>query len=628
MVEKGKRLHSRSHKNYDGDGRNQKRRVNDRDERGDGELIVYRILCPDRVIGSVIGKSGKVINSIRQESRAKVKVVDPFPGAKDRVLTIYCYVNEKVNVEVDNEFDDTEALCAAQQALLMVHTAISNAVASTGDSDKNQRDDECQLLVPASQSANVIGKSGSTIKKMRSKTRANIRVTSKDASDPKHSCAMHFDNFIQITGGSDAVKKALFAISAIMYKFGPKENISLDTSVPEVPPTIIIPSDVPVYPAAGMFPSVDSIVNSRSLSSILGAAHVPELAGYADTGRSWPAYSSSVPMVSHYGGASRSEELIIRVLCSFSTIGRVIGKGGASIKSVRKACGARVDVDDKKTDRNECTITVTATERLDDVKSMAVEAVLLLQEKINDEDADTVSIRLLIPSKVIGCIIGKNGSIINEIRKRTKADVRISKGDKPKCADDDDELVEVLGEVGSVRDALVQIVLRLRDDVLKDREVNQNPSDGVGLRSVYLGSADFSVPPVLPSVPPVGHLGYDQRGDTGSGLNMASTDNIYGYGSLPMGDSGYGSLPSPYSSKMYGGLPCLTVLEMVVPAHALGKVLGKGGANLDNIRKISGADIDISHSKSSRGDCVALISGTPEQKRAAENLIEAFILST
>lgn len=165
----------------------------------------------------------------------------------------------------------------------------------------------------------------------------------------------------QITGEPDAVNKALFAISAIMYKFGPKESISLDKSVPEVPPTIIIPSDVPVYPAAGMYPTVDSI-NPRSLLSILGATHVPELAGYSATGRSGPAYSSFVPMVSQYDGASRSDELIIRVLCSFSKIGRVIGKGGASIKSVRKATGARVDVDDKKTDRNECTITVTATE--------------------------------------------------------------------------------------------------------------------------------------------------------------------------------------------------------------------------------------------------------------------------
>ncbi|CAN1141286.1 KH domain-containing protein At4g18375 [Linum perenne] len=74
---------------------------------------------------------------------------------------------------------------------------------------------------------------------------------------------------------------------------------------------------------------------------------------------------------------------------------------------------------------------------------MAVEAVLLLQEKINDEDEDTVRMRMLIASKVIGCIIGKSGSIISEIRKRTNADIRISKGDKPKCAEVNDELVEV-----------------------------------------------------------------------------------------------------------------------------------------------------------------------------------------
>lgn len=81
---------------------------------------------------------------------------------------------------------------------------------------------------------------------------------------------------------------------------------------------------------------------------------------------------------------------------------------------------------------------------MDDLKSMAVEAVLLLQEKINDEDAETVAIRLLVPSKVIGCLIGKGGSIIHEIRNKSKADVRISKGKIAKYADSDDELVEVI----------------------------------------------------------------------------------------------------------------------------------------------------------------------------------------
>lgn len=622
MGESGKR--GRSH--YDGDNKNQKRRANDRDEKGNDEIVAYRILCPNEVIGSVIGKSGKVINSIRQETRARIKVVDPFPGAKDRVITIYCYIKEKEEVEVDDEYNDREPLCPAQDAIVKVHAAIANALASVGDSDRRKKDqEECQILVPSSQSANIIGKAGATIKRLRSRTRANIKVTARDATDPNHSCAMEFDNFVLITGDSEAVKKALFAISAIMYKFTPREEIPLDTNVPEAPPSIIIPSDVPIYPASGFYPSTDPNVPSRSVPPVISSRHVPEFSGYGDTGSTWPIYSSALPVVSSYGTASRSEELIVRVLCPVDKIGRVIGKGGSSIKSVRQTTGARVEVDDTKDDRDECLITVTSSESPDDLKSIAVEAVLLLQGKINDEDDDTVSIRLLVPSKIIGCIIGKSGSIINEIRKRTKADVRISKGERPKCADVNDELVEVVGEVGSVRDALVQIVLRLRDDALKDRDGGRTQSANAD--SHYSGVSGLSMPSVLPSIPPATSFGYEQMPETVSGLGLIPSNSLYGYGALPMGENGYGSMSS-YSPKLYGGPPTPSTAEMLVPANAVGKVLGKGGANIANIRKISGAVIEISDSKSSRGDRVAVISGTAEQKRAAENLIQAFIMAT
>ncbi|KAK6264459.1 hypothetical protein QUC31_012623 [Theobroma cacao] len=628
MGESAKR--HRGQRDNDGDSRNQKRRLNDKNEKNNDELVVYRILCPDVVIGSVIGKSGKVINSIRQETRAKVKVVDPYPGAKDRVITIYCYVKDKEEVEVDDEFNDKEPLCAAQDALLRVHAAIANAVALIGDSDQKRTDrygEECQILVPSSQSANIIGKAGTTIKKLRGKTRTIIKVTAKDAGDPNHSCAMDFDNFIQITGEPEAVKKALFAVSAIMYKFSPREEIPLETTVAEAPPapSIIIPSDVPIYPPGGLYPNPDPTVPSRSVPPILGAAHVPDLQGYADTGSTWPVYSSALPVVSGFGGASRSEELKIRVLCPFDKIGRVIGRGGGTIKSIRQASGARIEVDDTKADRDECIITVTATESPDDLKSMAVEAVLLLQGKINDDDDNSVTMRLLVPSKVIGCVIGKGGSIINEIRKRTKADVRISKGNKPKCADANDELVELAGKVNNVRDALIQIVLRLRDDVLKEKDSGPNPS--VGADSFYSSSASLAVPSLLPSVPPVPPLAFDQRAESGSGLGVLPTSSLYGYGTLPMGESGYGSMSS-YSSKLYGGLHPSSTLEILIPANAVGKVMGKGGLNLTNIRKISGAMIEISESKSSRGERVALITGTLQQKREAENLIQAFIMAT
>lgn len=617
MGETGKRS-----RRDDGDNKNQKRRT-DRDEKGDEELVVYRILCPNNVIGSVIGKNGKVINSIRSETKAKVKVVDPFPGAKDRVVIIYCYVKEKEDVEVDQEFNEKKPLCTAQDALLKVYTAIANALAAIGESDK-KRKEECQLLVPSSQSANIIGKSGTTIKKLRSRMRANIKVVARDASDPSHSCALEFDNFVLITGDPEAVRRSLFAISAIMYKFTPKEEIPLTTNVPEVRPSIIIPSDVPIYPAAGIYSSVDSIMPSRSVPSVLGTTRIPELPGYVDAGSTWPIYSSALPMVSGYSGASQTEELTIRVLCPTNNIGRVIGKGGASIKSVRQTSGARIEVCDAKADRDQCLITVTSTESVDDLKSMAVEAVLLLQGKINDEDENAVTFRLLVPSKIIGCIIGKGGSIVNEIRKRTGADVRISKGERPKCADSNDELVEVSGEVSSVRDALIQIVLRLRDDVIKGREGNHNPSAGAD--SLRAGGTGFSLAPVLPNVPPAAPLNYDHRIETGNGVGMRSSGSRYGHESLSMGDD-YGTFSS-YSSKLYGALPPPSAVEMVIPGHAVGKVMGKGGSNIDNIRKISGATVDIIDSKSSRGDQIAIISGTQEQKRAAENLIQAFIMAT
>jgi hypothetical protein len=91
----------------------------------------------------------------------------------------------------------------------------------------------------------------------------------------------------------------------------------------------------------------------------------------------------------------------------------------------------------------------------------------------------------------------------------------------------------VLGEVSSVRDALIQIGLRLRDDVLTDMDGGRNPT--VGADSLFSAGTGLSVPSVLPSVPPVAPLGYDQRVESGSGLGMLSSSSLYGYGSLSVG---------------------------------------------------------------------------------------------
>lgn len=198
-----KKVNPTSRRDNDNDDQYQRRRVNTSSggnpnvkvNSGDGELVVYRILCPNGHIGSVIGKNGNVINSLRQDTHSKIKVVDPFPGAKERIVLIYCYAKYKDDKEVDE--DDMRPLCQAQDALMKVHGIISNTVSAAEDGE-TRRKDEAHILVPGSQAANVIGKFGSTIKNLRKKTKTYINITPKDPNDPTHSLAMSFDNFVQV----------------------------------------------------------------------------------------------------------------------------------------------------------------------------------------------------------------------------------------------------------------------------------------------------------------------------------------------------------------------------------------------------------------------------------------------
>lgn len=66
-------------------------------------------------------------------------------------------------------------------------------------------------------------------------------------------------------------------------------------------------------------------------------------------------------------------------------------------------------------------------------------------EKV-ERDSGIISFttRLLVPTSRIGCLIGKGGSIVTEMRRITKANIRIlSKESLPKIASEDDEMVQV-----------------------------------------------------------------------------------------------------------------------------------------------------------------------------------------
>lgn len=92
-----------------------------------------------------------------------------------------------------------------------------------------------------------------------------------------------------------------------------------------------------------------------------------------------------------------------------------------------------------------------------------------------------------------------------------------------------------------MRDALIQIVLRLRDDVLRDREIgsrNHPPvrSENNSFFSSGSSNTGLALPPsFMSSVPQVASVDFDRRQETGSSMSMLpSSSGLYGYGSFPV----------------------------------------------------------------------------------------------
>jgi poly(rC)-binding protein 3/4 len=76
------------------------------------------------------------------------------------------------------------------------------------------------------------------------------------------------------------------------------------------------------------------------------------------------------------------------------------------------------------------------------------EAIFRVQNRISrailDSKEHSMLARVIVSSKHIGCLLGKGGSIIAEMRNLSGAHIRMLGKDKgPKCVSEDDEVIQV-----------------------------------------------------------------------------------------------------------------------------------------------------------------------------------------
>ncbi|KAK3218226.1 hypothetical protein Dsin_012196 [Dipteronia sinensis] len=568
---------------------------------------VYRIVCPSRKIGGVIGKGGSIVKALREETQAKITVADSVTGSgsDERVIIIYSSptkISRKQNSDqgsaADNEKDSMEPHCAAQDALLKVHDRIVEedlfgGMASDEDNDNNAV--TARLLVPNNMVGCLLGKRGDVIQKLRSETGANIRVLPADRLPP---CAMSTDELVQISGKPDVAKRALYEVSTLLHQNPRKDKA---------------PSGLPLaYGGQGFHPSGAPMTNMHPpgnsmwpprISSSQAMPPIPWMGGHGNQPSGFgPGGFSDVPPA--HRGEEASAEFSMKILCSAGKIGGVIGKGGSNVKQIQQETGASIHVEDASTESDERVIRVSAFEGLWNPRSQTIDAILELQNKTSEfSEKGTIITRLFVPSSKVGCLLGQGGQVINEMRRRTLADIRVySKDDKPKCASDDEELVQISGNFGVAKDALAEIASRLRVRTLRDANAGVEPA------------------PVAPA-PRFGTAGsLPGRGP----LSSVSVGGGSAVGYEPLrGGHDYEPQSYPIPPAATGYRIVNNALEARIPNNAVGSLMGTGGSNMSSFGEVAGARVKLQDPQSVGSDN----RGSSEHLTAAQSILHAFMTS-
>ena len=113
---------------------------------------VFRLLCPQIRVGSVLGKGGSFVQGLRAATGCRIKIEAPVGGCDERVITI-------------SAADDLNGsdLSAAQDGILRVHAKTVDVDFEQPEASASDAVVSARLLVPNSQVGTIYLRSASCL---------------------------------------------------------------------------------------------------------------------------------------------------------------------------------------------------------------------------------------------------------------------------------------------------------------------------------------------------------------------------------------------------------------------------------------------------------------------------------
>lgn len=172
-------------------------------------------------------------------------------------------------------------------------------------------------------------------------------------------------------------------------------------------------------------------------------------------------------------------EAVLRLLVPVRRVGSVIGKGGAIVKQIRENTGTRVRVVEPMPGSDDRVIVISGLED-PQLEFHGIQDALLqchLKSVANEEGTvhtgqgspPGFAARMLVCHTQAGCIIGKAGSVIKELKEATGAYLKVLPPDElPPCALANDRVIHMTGSVDALQHALRLVSKQIRENPPKE----------------------------------------------------------------------------------------------------------------------------------------------------------------
>ncbi|XP_052196487.1 KH domain-containing protein HEN4-like isoform X4 [Diospyros lotus] len=347
-----------------------------------------------------------------------------------------------------------------------------------------------------------------------------------------------------------------------------------------------------------------------------------------------------------------------RLLLDKGQAGVVIGRGGSVVDTIRKSTGCRIRVlpaDQLPSCSSPSDELIQNPEPLYSSAQSGVVRVFARSVEVSAErgliaglsNREAVTARLLVPSDQVSFLLDEGGRVAPDISGRSGLDIQILEGNLiPTCAGENDKVIQIIGEYENVKSALFQVAGLLRSIPFSSMEFSGGarshsysagpditPSER-GAESISSGlnrSSNIALcNPKMADTQGMDHsrLMHTLDGPITPRLQSSQKKSLknevdvrcYGKGLTTFGNEWQqGSAEQVFTSSR--------TVEVAFPEHAFCSIFGEDGSNMARLEQISCAKIIIQAPCDGESEGKVVISGTPDQIKVAQSLLQAFMLT-